>query len=607
MNKMQFLTSASAIRRASVIAAVLATGFGAERAMAQRPLGVDVSSYQGSGINWSSVRGAGITFAWAKATEGTYDDDADFTINENKGKGAGVVMGAYHFARPDLDSPGTEASFFWSAAGNYIQADGKTLMPMLDMETWNGVVGASTYSQWANDWNNDVVADAAGQGVSIKPFIYVSACSACNFDTSVSGWLSDIANYNGENPQTGGPWNVCGNCGVWGSGVWTAWQYTSTGSVSGIAGNVDRDVLGGSLSAVIAGSTGNPHINPCIARTSDGRQTIFAIGHTGNLYQNYQTAPNSGWSGWQAMGNSGNVWTQNGIPAVGTNSDGRLELFIVGTDGSVNHIWQLHPGSNASTNWSSFTTFSSHVNQTVKLAVGKFANGALDVFVIGTDGALYHNYQGSSGWTGFQSLGGNWNQNTDIAVNNELDGREEVFLVGTTGNLYNNWQTTANGTSWNGWHDLSGALSDTVRIAVGRNSDGRLEAFTIGTDGVSYHEWETAANSPTSWSAWSSLAGSWETDAKTCVAADANGALEVFLIGHTGNVYHNYQNGSGWSGWLGLGGSFTQNIRPCVGQNADGRLEIFLTGPNTDMLHAYETSPNSTSWSGWGSLGGSWD
>ena len=42
-----------------------------------------------------------------------YDDDADFVVNENNGKGAGVVMGAYHFNRPDLDSPGTEASFFW--------------------------------------------------------------------------------------------------------------------------------------------------------------------------------------------------------------------------------------------------------------------------------------------------------------------------------------------------------------------------------------------------------------------------------------------------------------------------------------------------------------
>src|SRR5258708_10875881 len=109
-----------------------------ERAAAQRPYGIDVSSYQGS-INWSSVKSCGYIFAWTKATEGNYYQDADFVSNENNGKGAGVYMGAYHFARPDLNSPGTEASYYWSFAKSYVLADGKTLMPMLDFETFNGV------------------------------------------------------------------------------------------------------------------------------------------------------------------------------------------------------------------------------------------------------------------------------------------------------------------------------------------------------------------------------------------------------------------------------------------------------------------------------------
>src|SRR5437016_4811609 len=131
----------------TVIAASLAMAF-APAALAQRPLGIDVSSFQGGGINWTSVRNSGIVFAWAKATEGTGVIDADFTINENNGKGAGVVMGAYHFAHPELNSPGAEANYFWAEAGAYIKADGKTLMPMLDMEVFQGVVGASSYSDW---------------------------------------------------------------------------------------------------------------------------------------------------------------------------------------------------------------------------------------------------------------------------------------------------------------------------------------------------------------------------------------------------------------------------------------------------------------------------
>ena len=55
-------------------------------------------------------------------------------------------MGAYHFAHPNSATPASEASHFWSVAGGYIKADGKTLMPMLDMEVFSGVDGASTYS-----------------------------------------------------------------------------------------------------------------------------------------------------------------------------------------------------------------------------------------------------------------------------------------------------------------------------------------------------------------------------------------------------------------------------------------------------------------------------
>ncbi len=354
----------------------------------------------------------------------------------------------------------------------------------------------------------------------------------------------------------------------------------------------------------------NSHINPCIARTSDGRLELFAIGKTGFLYHNYQNSPEGSWSGWIAMGTTNNVWAQNGLPAVGKNADGRLELFIVGTDGSVNHIYQKVAGSSATTNWTSFSILSSSdVSQTAKLAVGTWANGVQDLFVIGTDGVLYHNYQTSPNgvWSGFVSLGGEWSQDADIAVNSDKNGEVQVLMVGNSGNLYNNWQTSVNGTSWHGWNDIGGTLNETVRTAVGRNSDGRLEIFTLGTDGIAYHNWETAANGQTTWNGWASLGGNWEADAKPLVAADLNGYLEVFLIGSTGNMYHNYQSSSGWSGWKDVNGSFSQNIRPCVGTDNNGILEVFLTGGGSDMQHAYETAPNSTTWSTWGSLGGSWD
>src|SRR5690242_3560234 len=78
-----------------------------------RPVGVDVSNNDG-GVNWTSIRGGGYTFAWAKATEGTTFHDSYYPGNMSNGKAAGVLMGAYDFARPAGNCPGSEANYFWS-------------------------------------------------------------------------------------------------------------------------------------------------------------------------------------------------------------------------------------------------------------------------------------------------------------------------------------------------------------------------------------------------------------------------------------------------------------------------------------------------------------
>ncbi|MGI8965459.1 MAG: GH25 family lysozyme, partial [Limisphaerales bacterium] len=178
-------------------------------------------------------------------TRGAYLVNANFTANMSNGKAAGVLMGAYHFAFPATNSPSTEANYFWAVAGPYILADGKTLMPMLDIESFTGIVGATSYSDWANQWYNNVIAKAAAAGVTIKPVLYSSASFMCNFNSSCSGFGSWVANYNGQNPQTGTPWSCCTSCNFWGGGAWNFWQYTSTGTIPGISGNVDHDISNG--------------------------------------------------------------------------------------------------------------------------------------------------------------------------------------------------------------------------------------------------------------------------------------------------------------------------------------------------------------------------
>ena len=233
----------------------LALAFGPARALAQRPLGVDVSHYDGA-INWTNVKSSGIGFAWAKATEGVSIPDAYFTINAVNAKAAGVYIGAYHFAHPEDNTPSAEANYFWSVAGNYIKGDGLSIQPVLDYETFTATnsipVGATSYADWANQWCNAIVSKAAAAGVTVLPVIYTATGGggACNLDGSVAQWNSWIAQPDNGNPQTGNPWED-GGCEEWGSGVWTAWQYSWTGSVPGITGAVDLDVFNGTSNQMV--------------------------------------------------------------------------------------------------------------------------------------------------------------------------------------------------------------------------------------------------------------------------------------------------------------------------------------------------------------------
>ena len=77
----------------------------ASDAATARAKGLDVSNWNGT-INWDKVANAGYRFAFGKATEGTGYVDKTYTANRNGSEAAGLVFGAYHFARPAGSQPG---------------------------------------------------------------------------------------------------------------------------------------------------------------------------------------------------------------------------------------------------------------------------------------------------------------------------------------------------------------------------------------------------------------------------------------------------------------------------------------------------------------------
>ncbi len=203
------------------------------------PAGVDVSHYQGS-INWSSVKGAGIQFAWIKATESTNYKDPQFNANYLNAYNAKVIRGAYHFAQPGSSSGAAQADYFASNGGAWSR-DNLTLPGMLDLEGTCSGLSQGSMQSWILSFYNEYKARTGRDMV-----IY----------TSPSWWSSCTGGWSGmssRSPLWVAHWTTASSPTVpSGFPFWTIWQYTDAGSVSGISGAVDRDRFNGDSSRLLA-------------------------------------------------------------------------------------------------------------------------------------------------------------------------------------------------------------------------------------------------------------------------------------------------------------------------------------------------------------------
>lgn len=189
--------------------------------------GPDVASYQhprGKPIHWNKVENAGMDFAIVKATEGTSYQNPNFagpTYNDYADAAtAGLVHGAYHFARPAFPivaSAQSQARFFAGVVGPVRTK--ATLPPALDLEVTGGLNPAQLVT-WAEAFELEV-RDLTGR----TPMIYTYP----NFWTNALGDPQALARF----PL----WMAAYKTST--APVADLWQYTSTAHVPGIIGNTD--------------------------------------------------------------------------------------------------------------------------------------------------------------------------------------------------------------------------------------------------------------------------------------------------------------------------------------------------------------------------------
>jgi lysozyme len=187
--------------------------------------GIDVSHYQGV-VDWQQVAQAGMAFAFTKATEGITFVDPQFAANWSGIQTAGLVRGAYHFFEPNDDAT-QQAQHFLAT----VQLAPGDLAPVLDVETTGGVSDSQLWSAVAT-WLQLVEETTGRQAILYTAPAFWNSHAPDLTLTRHPLWLADYA----PQPTLPNGWTS-----------WLFWQYSQSGSVSGVTGAVDLDVFSGTM------------------------------------------------------------------------------------------------------------------------------------------------------------------------------------------------------------------------------------------------------------------------------------------------------------------------------------------------------------------------
>jgi GH25 family lysozyme M1 (1,4-beta-N-acetylmuramidase) len=213
--------------------------------------GIDVAAFQhpgGTPINWAAVAGGGYKFAAVKATEGNYYVNPWARTDLAAARKAGLYATAYHFAIPNAGGGAAQARYAVQNAGYVTGARMLPLMLDIEYDPYTGTDGTNecyglsrtAMTAWLAAFTQ-TVRNLTGQ----LPVIYTTAdwWDTCTGGSTAFGadpmW---VAAYGFAKPPLPAGWRA-----------WTFWQYTSTGTVPGVAspGSTDLSVFNTSLVGLI--------------------------------------------------------------------------------------------------------------------------------------------------------------------------------------------------------------------------------------------------------------------------------------------------------------------------------------------------------------------
>ncbi|MFJ4593803.1 MULTISPECIES: PIG-L family deacetylase [unclassified Kitasatospora] len=329
----------------------------------------------------------------------------------------------------------------------------------------------------------------------------------------------------------------------------------------------------------------------------DGRPQVFVV-RAGVLYTYWRQADGS-WGGPVRMADPGGRLAP-GI-AVGTNADGRLEVFARRlTD---HHIISLPQGAPNGWWWNSWAdhgnpnTGLGNEDQVGVPVVAGNQDGRLELFVKNGGGGLSSIWQTTPGgvWTGtWTDLGGTDLQDPVTAIRNGV-GAIEVFASTRTG-ILGWWQGAPNG-AFGGPGPIPGARPASPPKAA-LDQDGRIElAYREAGTGAMLVSYQTRPGGE--WSQSPAPLGG-DGGVGEPAAATVGGRVVLFERNRGGGVSTTAQTApnSGYGTWQDLGGTVLDY--PAALVDGGGVLHVFAIGSDGRVYYRAGTTP--TTFGGWQGL-----
>ncbi|MEE1806733.1 hypothetical protein PUR32_10885, partial [Streptomyces sp. BE133] len=162
----------------------------------------------------------------------------------------------------------------------------------------------------------------------------------------------------------------------------------------------------------------------------------------------------------------------------------------------------------------------------------------------------------------------------------------DVFVRGTDGALY---QKSWNGAAWSrNWTKIGGPTGGVVKDApaVVSSAPGPIDLVARGTDDALYHR----TYSDGQWGKWENLGGT--TSTAPSITATSKG-LTVFTRGTDGALYEKSWNGAAWSrNWTKIDGPAAGTIgAPSAAYLGGGRLMLDVRGGDDHNYVRWITKP----------------